>query len=412
MSFLLSSVVASDHSSGGLVAPVTWDVFLVEDDGIEFVLVQEGSSLRGFESSPGDLVRCLRAMAEDGRRPGLPDRLRGDAEVLARARGLEAHGVELVAGPSRPELVQLATQLAAIQVPGLPTRRREAWVAVVRGLVQHRPWRHLEDSVGFHLAGPPVDGRVAVVLGLAGVQRGIALYGSEEERRAHRRGELSLPPRVVLLAALEPESGLPPHVVGPARDLGLAHGGFVLQLMGVMLGTALPLAAEGSEDLLVACQCVLAAWQAAGPGVRAAPPLQVQTTLGPLTVGCRPAAPALMPARVPRPPLARHDHQLAAATWEGEQALVIKQAKADAKRLASRMADADRLTWRAVPGGIEVSVWAGRLLLGSLPPIGVGWKMFRAPGRGRVLVMAGGAKRQTMYVRDILLDRPVEIEPE
>ncbi len=310
-------------------------------------------------------------------------------EVVRRLRALDREVEHLL-----DALSGVAThQEAWLPLPHDPP----AWATALRELVDAAPWLALTDSVTFHFPEPgPLQHRVAVVLGLAGLQRGLAVYPSEAARVAHRTGEGVYDP--ALLIAVEPIEELPSDAVDKLRALGLVHDGFALQLFSVLgAGSEAPSLAEEANALL-ATRAVLAAWSAHGESLADAP----TSTVSPdgLAVFATP-----QPGTLRRVSLLLEGKERLGFTVGAD--VVVTLAKPDAHALARALEGVDTLTLRPTGHEGEYDLIANR----GAEPVGVvacvqgssfAWACWRGDGQGRLLISAGGARRRSWSPRSVV----------
>ena len=350
--------------------------------------------------------------------PARPPRLLvADATLAARlSRELDGAKVRIEVVDRVPAVDEavaaLFEHLAGPTVPGITTDL-EVWKPALAAFTRLAPWRALPDSVVFRLDGPmpQLDGCVAIVLGNAGQQRGIALYPSADE---HRRflavataGDLdglrdleALNLYLDLPEALEPEEARACTASGLVTPEGLCPR--VVVLAGGTMRSASP---EAQRAMLATLQA-LTALVANEPGalVTTARRRTVSTIAGRVTIASTPAPPEALP------PLVDADHAVTIAgmrdtrTGLDRTGLVIKLRKADAVRVARRLGRVDRIEVGTGPLP-PVVAWAGSEVLGPLVQLGTPSQgaSLRRVDRALLCIASGGSRRASLRPEDLLL---------
>lgn len=346
--------------------------------------------------------------------PARPRAIRCADPALAKelAAALEGTGVA-VRRVDRVPLAQavldaMTAHLRPYEAPGIAIEP-ERWSEAIAAIARAEPWRHVSEHVLFRFE---VRGReaepVAVVMGDAGIQRGIALYATEgardafvaaAERRLRRDPALS-----GLCVWLDDARDFTPDERARCASLGLV-GPLLPRVIGIRGGEPFPLD-EDTERALLGFTEAMAAACGDLPGVLDGEAIQADTIIGTIRVSATPRADASDPAERDLPILADGDHGVAVGTLRDpaarkpvdRPAVVVKMRKAEANRLARRLAGVDGFRLLVGDEGLFPVMLCGEDEIGVLTQV-----TGASPDRARdltstpeliVVVSAGGPTRQ------------------
>lgn len=296
-------------------------------------------------------------------------------------------------------------------VPVLLPSNPEPWRPVLEDLHRLAPWRALPDSVCFHFPSgcTPLRNAVAVVLGQAGEQLGLAVYPTQQDydrfmTLADAGKLLDVGPWEAWAVHLDALHELPPEQREACIEQNLVMDDFGLLLLAMDGEHARPLTETEEYACLVALQGILGAFERQGDTLNAQPTVTpVPIAAGELTVVSTPSAPSLFDLL--ETPLLEEQHQVLIGTSADDPTLVLKMGKRDAERLARQIEGTDALYLETFGDMTDVVAWAGDLRLGVLTRGAFGeepWSGWRARGSGRLVVSAGGPKRRTLRPRDVV----------
>lgn len=292
------------------------------------------------------------------------------------------------------------------------------WAHVLRALVKDAPWRTLDDDVVFAFSGPKeLSGKLATVLGLSGVQRGVTVFPDHLFYDSFRLfmeldGGMESPRGRPLNLFLEPRSDMSPDLIEQCQSSGLLIDDLGARALSVSFDGLSALSASEQRQLLAAVQAVQATYAAHGPSLKVSVRSHnVRTVLGEVHV-------QTCPSWSGRPDgLAGKGHMAMPIDFTDEHGQVqtpflIKLAKRDAMALALKLAYVDEL--RLEPGAAGVNVFAVQdgqdlgLLTVLENPAACQAIVHRE--RGVLWVAAGGAKRMSLHRSDVLLEREVRFD--
>lgn len=316
-------------------------------------------------------------------------------------------------------LDSLAQHFVPVRAPGIDVERG-AWVAVLKRLCRAAPWERLSDSVEFRFDGdvPELADAVAILLGLAGEQRGIALFPTSETCRAFRasaeRGDRK---HLVSIDAIElfldPEDELGPGEVEACRKDGLAlPGGLYPRVAGLRGGAFRTADARAQRVLLSAVQAITALTvDATGDLERVRGLREVRACLGTVRVRSTPSEPPEL--------LVGGSHQVLIGPMSSPLAIrstlgvVVKVGKREAERLARVLAQVDGV--RTEPDGDGHLIWVSSdgLDLGPLFRLGPEGAASASAIAGQLYLMlgiaAGGGRRPGFDPRDAVFAAEVRV---
>jgi hypothetical protein len=328
-------------------------------------------------------------------------------------------GARLELSDRLPTLDEASASLRAAMTGTLP-RDPRPWAPLLEDFVRAAPWSVLPDSVHFRFPRgmPLLERGIAVVLGQAGEQIGLAFYPTDEDYDAFGEmatmGLFAEPPEFTCWCVhLDPLEEFSEDTQELLQSGLLAPSGLGLRLFVLegMRSRAL------TPDEEVACravlEAVLATWKSQGVELATEPTSgAVTTSAGSLLVFTEPG-PSLLDCESL---ILEVEHRAGLLFGEVEGAerpiLLLKMAKRDALRLSGLLEDMDAISVHpSSGGGVEVLAWAGPDQLGVLtrfdaPPFA--WLPWEHTGEGATVVAAGGAKRPSFRAKDIVSVHPVE----
>jgi len=310
--------------------------------------------------------------------PARPPRiLCADAGLAARIESeLRGTGVKVERVAEVPAAAALIESVSAhfrpVSAPGIKVELG-AWAMALEQLCRDEPWEELSDAVRFRFdaAVPDLADAVAIVLGRAGEQRGIALFPSAAMHEAFRAAEG--PESAVhadvecLNLYLDPSGDLAPAEEAACRAAGFAlPGGLFPRLIGIRAGRGYAPDAHEQRVLLSAVQAIAALCREATDDLeQVATSREVRTCLGRLTIRSIPAAPDVEL-------LVRGAHTVVVTQMKSlrdgveRPAIVLKVGKRQAVRLARVVAEVDALRFEPDGDGHIARVSAGGRELGAL----------------------------------------------
>ena len=319
-------------------------------------------------------------------------------------------GARLIISSHLPAVDQAAQALSQhfAAVPALLPSDPEPWLPVLEELHSLAPWDLLPDSVIFRFPSgyDPLHSSLAVVLGQAGEQIGLAVYPTQQDydrfmTLAHKGRVVDVGPWQVWAVHLDPLHDMEPEQREACIEQGLVVGDLGLLLMAMDEEGARPLTHDEERACLVAAQGVLGAFESQGATMLLQPTLgRVPTVAGELTVVTTPDVMTLVEEA--EPPVVDASHQIMIADTAGKPSLILKMAKRDAQRLARALYGVDALSLEAFD---EVVAWAGDHRIGVITRGEFGpqtWSTWRERGSGELIISAGGAKRRGLRFRDIV----------
>lgn len=297
------------------------------------------------------------------------------------------------------------------------------WSQLLRDSIVQAPWRELPDSVLFCLSSddPTLDGRVVIVLGMAGEQFGFSIFPSLPDFADFLAVVMAPPPTGqgiafnCLAAHFEPLADHDPEQVDAAKAGGWVAGGLVLTLIDYEDGQPNPMTPDVEMVTVQAVQAVLATWRAHGRALAAVSTEHNVVVQGGVHVKVQ-AVPELAdaPHVFVQRPLGLLDAHPRLFGWEpdgmfGETVpmLLFKYAKADAIRTSIALSGLDRIHVVPVGRWLLIEGWAGATHLGLLTSLA--GDLYRrsvltgAP-RLRLCVAKGGARRRSYRKSDFVLD--------
>lgn len=359
------------------------------------------------------------AGAEPGRpeviwcRPSLMPRIANAAMVFdARLRAASAL-------PGIDEMVESLVE-HLVDAPDLVPLNPRSWVETFRLWCETPPWQVLTDETYFVFdeGHPSLLGRVAIVIGCHGEQRGLVLFRDEPAYETFRRASQNGPsPELLkldmLCAHFELEEELVPTAVEELRQVGLVHRGLALVSFANHAAGPASLTSDEETICIAALQAVYAGFAEHGAALEfeAIQLGAIPTRLGPVSVVSSPGEGGGMVA--PTDLLEGRPHQYYCAQ-EGTPDLVIKLSKRDALALARDLEEVDGIT---LEGGNarhnELWLWSDEHgLVGALydVPHHPVWERWADEGGGDLVVSAGGAKRKGVRNKDIVWSGWVEFE--
>lgn len=413
-----------------LVVPAPIEVENEELDGLVLVceshsglLLTAGPLLRGqdvwsilerafapdFDQLPS--ARPRRALVSDSAlrdqlEPGL-SALRIQVEVVEELRAAEEAARSLLAAVQPKPSIGLNVELSA-------------WRAALRSLVEIAPWRMMSDAVLLQFEGSrDLRDTVAVVIGLAGEQVGVALYPNRETYLRFRAVSMSdsmdgLAGISALVLYLDPAKELDPDLVQQARDRGLLLSGDLVPYASKLSGAiSRPAGETDQRALLAATQCLIALSSNSSVDLEMeAAAMEVDTVLGPVRVSSSPSF-DLFYTRDPTVDLVPSEYAvgLLPSFGDGKCQLVIKLRKPDAIELADRLEEVDSVQFEFGPVGVCIYAYSGDTRLGLLVELDEVEPIARI-GTGseiNLCVSAGGPKRPRVYPKDFVMTRIVTI---
>ena len=333
-------------------------------------------------------------------------------------------------GAARAAADQLAEYLSPREA-GLPVTP-VPWGQLNARLFANPPWGFLDDGVEFHFrsSDASLDGRVALVLGLAGQQYGFSIFPSEESHwRFRNRSQQG--PRSVQLVGIEalmvhfdPPSELPKSFVAAARQAGLVYrgqGGFELvqtlfALKEQQLGPMTP-----GEEFSAAgvVEAVLEMWRRCGTDlVGEGGEERIQLSDGRsvvVTVPVRFGFAAGLDDDEALPLFEEYAHLAFSGTGPGGvPTLIFKYAKAHALKVAGWIEGIERVR---VEGGMgqplrlfgDSAVHDYGLLLVLEPDHPIS-HLVTGHSAVELIVSSGGAKRRSFNPKDIVFQTTVTVE--
>ncbi len=352
--------------------------------------------------------------------PGRPPRILCDDAIFALRLRRELKGVAVEVVDHLPEVTEafasLQEHLSPVLAPGI-TEDVDAWRVALRNLVEVAPWEVLPDSVLFHFEGlPGVEAPVAQLLGLARDQFGVVLYPTFTDyhgfQRAMFAGEMEALAEVEAVNLyLDTVDELEPEELEACEALDLALPNGLFPRLMVLAGGRPTLANELAQRSLLATVQAITALTADGPEALLFLPRErrVPTAVGLVRVS---TTPPRRPA--PSPTLTDAEHAVAVgpmldpSTGAERLALVVKLRKADAVRLAGRLAKVDAL--RIVPGPQHATVHAlieGRDIGVLVHIAGHHAAALEAAIEVVLCVASGGPRRPRVMLSDLLMTQEV-----
>lgn len=369
---------------------------------------------RSLQCQPGH----ARALAEAGRRLGCSVQTTRTLKAAETAAALLAD--------------HLSPGIMGLPVTDAP------WSQLGAQLFADPPWSTLDDGVELHIRSEDgsLDGRVALVLGLAGQQFGFSIFPSAaslDRFRSRPRpspGSLGLEGIEALLVHFDPPEELPKPLVQAARRAGLVHreaGRFELvQTLLALDGEVMsPMTAVEERAVAGIVEAVLEMWrrrraalvdEGGEERILLADGRAVVVSV-PRRAGCGPLFGDDDPSAddVEEPLLDTYDHvPFTAMGPDGVPVVILKYAKAHALRVAGWIDGIERLVVVAVPGQ-PVSVFGeaahksyGLLLRMDADHPVAEWLASRSPIA--LIVSSGGAKRPTFHAKNIVFEAQVTVE--
>lgn len=140
--------------------------------------------------SPGAVFRGALVNPEPGTEPGRPMEVRvaDDGLLEELASVLREASVPASVSQSLPSIVAyLAEAMAAAggpQAPGL-SEPLAAWRTVLNEFANMAPWKQVANNLCFRFSGGALDGRLAIIIGNAGEDRGLILFATESAYKAN-----------------------------------------------------------------------------------------------------------------------------------------------------------------------------------------------------------------------------------
>ena len=392
---------------------------IVQDRAVPILLVVDegGRLVVAAPQDPSDRGALQASLTKAMQRPGAgsprrPQRLICEGEVLARQARAALKGtgitVEVTARiPALDEVFRsLSESMGMRDTLGVVDPARLS--ALGRRLYALAPWEYLWDNASLHFVrGGGLDGFRAVFLGKLGVSRAMLLVPNAETLERFRSGSRAgLETLQVDAVQLDPPDDMSDAQLREAHRQNLIlPGGEVLLLTSMQEGTlriALPAA---QERLLVALEAAVGLFET--NNVRKLPfnsRVHHNHTHNGETIHLH--------LEIPADPSALVDfsHQIMAGYARPEEGgvpiLVIKAAKKDAEQLAANLAGLEaalvegRKLW-AIRDGYRIG-WLGELSRETL----AGWRHYQ---QVRVVVSAGGAKRESLYAKNLLSQQTVPL---
>jgi len=409
-----------------------WEVDLVatpevqveegEVDGVFLVVEADSGLVRLVDVlAPGAELghRLLRAAATPmAGEAGPPVEVRVRAAMAQALRGAtEELGAALQLVRSLPAVDQAAASLVAFlsqgpQQVGEPqtVHDAEVWRPLLVGLVDAAPWEVVSGDTVFQFQGGALDGRVAQLIGGGGVQRGLAVFDSEADLEATFLTADGGPPSFRAMAIhVDPTADFGEGEVARAEREDLIYQGQMLWVGRTDGAFPTPLPEADGPLLRAATEAVLQVVQSQGERLSEQQTTNlVNTPMGRGVVQTHPGGPS-------QPTLLDDiDHQFSLTpSADGTVVWAWKMAKRDARRLATRLDAVTALRHERQPGGwLVVAAMAGSERIGGMVALAPGpWgRIFAGDLAGRLRVLAGGAKRRTYKLSDILLERDVRLE--
>lgn|GEM_PF-6746905 len=354
-------------------------------------------------------------------RPARPRALRCRKALVPRLQEAAAALGARVKPQSRLRtLDEAAASLLASIVGGLPRDARR-WSPLVGRLIDAELWTVVPESVQlrFPTADPPLREAVALVLGQGGEQRGVVVFPCADDLEAfHALVDAGFPDSSASFtcwcAHLDPLAEFPERVLGLLRSGGLVGRGLGLRVFALEGLASRELTHQEEAALGTALEGVLGLWDACGAPLAWEPQAAaVETSMGPLDVVARPTD-----AADGREPLILNvDHQIALVRGHvqgrDQPLLILKMAKADARRMTQRVSGLDAISLRSLGDRLlQVVGWAGSAELGVLAELSdarMAWASWRKERSGSVAISGGGSKRAGFRAKEFVSVHPVEL---
>ncbi len=344
-------------------------------------------------------------------RPALAKELRRIADILG-ARLVVTDDLPMAEAAAESMLEHLMPE--PVTVPHQP----KLWQPLIQQMHRLQPWAHIPDSLCFRFPSgcAALQGAVAILLGMAGEQVGLAVYPTEQAYEnfldmVHSPGGIASGPWTAWAIHLDPLRELSVAQRKACADNGLtvANMGLLLRLFDGDRPRVLTKAEE--EACRVALVGVLGAYEKHGTGLLTAP-RQTEVSVGKTTLTVTSAPFGDEDWDEVEDLIIDADHQIAIGLVDDKASIVVKMGAREARRLVDALAGVDAVSLDGSDFDEEIRVWAGDRCIGVLTRGGFGpsvLSQWRRRGEGLLVVSAGGARRRAFHPRDFLDRIPVKL---
>jgi hypothetical protein len=335
-------------------------------------------------------------------------------------RAARTLGAKLVATDELPLVTRATEDLlnAMSNGPQMIPIEPQLWVGLTKRLATAAPWRTLSEDVVFRFPRAPglLNGAVAVVTGALGEQPGLTIYpsGAHYERYldAASRRDVNHPDMSCWAVHLNHEEDLPELHSTLAAQLDLQVGDKVLNVFALDAGQIRQLLPQEERACRLATQATLGAFAYQAANLLHRPTeTRAQTDEGMVTVQ------TTINGREQAPPLlvnAPHRALLGEVGLDGEShsTMFYKAGKRDAQRMLHALDGVDNLRLKPIGAStFNVVAFAGSKEIGPIASLDADphtRAFWRNAGHGRLVIAAGGARRNSLKWEHFLATLEVE----